>query len=110
MIGDATPCAQAAAVMFNVATCLELLGDGRRRVADYRTTARLLMARPDGDTIDGPGVLALLESVERGQAKAEIVRASYARYDADPRVSGPDDFEAFRDAVSWVIEEAGRDG
>ena len=29
----------------------------------------------------------------------QSVKDAYARYDADPRVNGIDDFEAFRDAV-----------
>ena len=30
--------------------------------------------------------------------------AAYARYDADPRVNGPDDYEAFRDAIKGLFD------
>jgi hypothetical protein len=31
------------------------------------------------------------------------IDAAYARYDGDPRASGPDDMDAFRDAVRSII-------
>jgi hypothetical protein len=37
------------------------------------------------------------------QVEQEINRA-YARYDSDPRVSGPDDMDAFHDAVRPLYE------
>jgi spore germination protein YaaH len=33
-----------------------------------------------------------------------LITEAYARYDADPRVSGPDDFAAFQDAVRGAME------
>lgn len=36
------------------------------------------------------------------QVEQEINRA-YARYDSDPRVSGPEDMDAFRDAVRPLV-------
>ena len=34
------------------------------------------------------------------------IERAYAAYDSDPRVNGPDDFEAFVDAVRPILEEA----
>jgi hypothetical protein len=41
------------------------------------------------------------------EARRAAVLAAYERYDADPRVSGPDDRDAFVEAVT-AIWEAGR--
>lgn len=48
-----------------------------------------------------PGVQAVLDTVAQAEQdlQDDPVMRAYAAYDADPRVNGPHDFEAFRDAV-----------
>lgn len=53
------------------------------------------------------GMLSLLLSAidDRKELDKQPLMDAYARYDSDPRVHGPDDFEAFRDAVRATLLE-----
>lgn len=55
----------------------------------------------------GRRVEALEQAVSelQGRHHESSIRDAYARYDSDPRVSGPDDYEAFRDAVKLLNHE-----
>ena len=34
-----------------------------------------------------------------------LIMKAYAAYDSDPRVSGPDDFDAFQDALTGLFDD-----
>lgn len=53
-----------------------------------------------GRIITDKDVDAIIEHLETEQC----ILDAYARYDSDPRVSGPDDYEAFKDAVIPLVE------
>lgn len=44
------------------------------------------------------------QSASVDTSNGDPIMDAYARYDSDPRVNGPDDFEAFRDAVMSLLE------
>lgn len=49
------------------------------------------------------GRAEMATSYDGGGHVKSAVEAAYAAYDSDPRVHGPDDYEAFTDAVSTLI-------
>jgi hypothetical protein len=57
-----------------------------------------------GDNVVGYLISALHRITGMNPITYEQMMDCYAAYDSDPRVNGPDDFEAFADAVAGLLE------
>lgn len=83
---------------------LEADGSAELAIAAMRHPMKGLQGQVEGMIFNiSPDALDQLQETASVSQDDAIMRA-YAAYDSDPRVHGPDDFEAFSDAVRSLLD------
>lgn len=78
-------------------------GDSSLAIDAMRHPMKGLQGKVEGMIFDiDPDAMDQLAEGDTGSFK-EAIDAAYAAYDSDPRVHGPDDYEAFADAVTPLL-------